>query len=218
MKVKLDLDTYNLKEIPEGRECRDYFNQSLDAINARIKNLTTTVDDFRNFYKPHKELTLISITQPIRQAVNIAESSFSPQRISITETYHSFESLLLHSNEVVHVILNILKNSQDNFKEKKTPNPQIHIQTYEKDENHLCIEICDNGGGIPEEVIDKVYDPYFSTKDEKNGSGLGLYMSKVIIEEHHKGTLAVKNRNEGLCTIITFKKTPNTLNNTEEVQ
>ncbi len=218
MKVKLDLDTYNLKEIPEGSECRDYFNQSLDAINARIKNLTTTVDDFRNFYKPHKELTLISITQPIRQAVNIVGSSFSPQRISITETYHSFESLLLHSNEVVHVILNILKNSQDNFKEKRTPNPHIHIQTYEENENYLCIEICDNGGGIHKDVIDKVYDPYFSTKDEKNGSGLGLYMSKVIIEEHHKGTLRVKNSDEGLCTIITFKKTPNTLSNTEEIQ
>ena len=81
-----------------------------------------------------------------------------------------------------------------NFKEKKTPNPSIII-----DVSDTKISICDNGGGVPEEIIHKVFIPYFSTKNEKNGTGLGLYMSKIIVEEHHHGKLLVKNKQFNKC-------------------
>jgi len=101
----------------------------------------------------------------------------------------------------MQVFLNILKNSQDNFKEKGTKNPQISIHTYDTKKN-VKIEFCDNGGGIPKEIGEKIFDPYFSTKNEKNGTGLGLYMSKTIIEEHHQGKLHTENRDTGVCFII----------------
>ena len=105
----------------------------------------------------------------------------------------------------MQVILNLLKNSKDNFLEKNIVAPQITLATYMYDD-HSVISICDNGGGIPKEIIDKIFDPYFSTKDEKNGSGLGLYMSKMIIEDHHNGILNVKNTEDGVCFEIIFKE------------
>ena len=97
--------------------------------------------------------------------------------------------------------LNILKNSLDNFIEKQITEPEITITIKEK-----SISFCDNGGGIPDEVMPKIFDPYFSTKDEKNGTGLGLYMSKIIVEEHHHGKISAKNNDDGVCFTIEFLK------------
>ena len=102
---------------------------------------------------------------------------------------------------MMQVIINILKNAQDNFKEKEIKNPYIKIST-----EHRSIRICDNGGGIPKPILNKIFDPYFSTKNEKNGTGLGLYMSKIIVEDHHKGNLHVSNTKDGVCFKIEFQK------------
>ena len=101
----------------------------------------------------------------------------------------------------MQVILNIIKNSQDNFRERRIKNPKITIKV----ENNQVL-FCDNGGGISENIIEKIFDPYFSTKNEKNGTGLGLYMSKIIVEDHHKGKLEVKNREEGVCFTIILQE------------
>jgi signal transduction histidine kinase len=97
----------------------------------------------------------------------------------------------------MQVVLNILQNSQDNAKEKEIKDPKIEISVWDK-----RIEIWDNGGGIEAEFIPKIFDPYFSTKHAKIGTGLGLYMSKIIIQEHHKGTLSAQNRDDGVCFTI----------------
>ena len=106
---------------------------------------------------------------------------------------------------MMQVILNIIKNSEDNFLERRIEKPYIKIKTY-YDQEFYYIEISDNGGGIPEEIIDKVFDPYFSTKHEKNGSGLGLYMSKIMIEQHHYGELSTKNSDVGVVFTIKLKQ------------
>jgi len=102
----------------------------------------------------------------------------------------------------MQVLLNILKNAQDNFKERGVQNPRITIDVQER----VC-SICDNGGGVSEDIMERIFEPYFSTKDEKNGTGLGLYMSKTIVEEHHKGRLEVENRDDGVCFIIELGET-----------
>jgi len=98
---------------------------------------------------------------------------------------------------LIQVILNILQNAQDNFKNKNIVNPFIKITT-----KNRTISICDNGGGITEDILEKIFDSYFSTKDEHNATGLGLYMSKTIVEEHHNGSLSVKNTNDGVCFTV----------------
>jgi nitrogen fixation/metabolism regulation signal transduction histidine kinase len=112
---------------------------------------------------------------------------------------------MIYQNEVMQVILNILKNSEDNFLEKNIKNKNISISTYKK-ENEYIISICDNGGGIENEILPNIFNPYYSTKIEKNGTGLGLYMSKIIIEEHNSGLLNVNNLNDGVCFDIVLPK------------
>jgi nitrogen fixation/metabolism regulation signal transduction histidine kinase len=104
----------------------------------------------------------------------------------------------------MQVILNLLKNSQDNFLEKKIQDPKIIIATLFR-EDQCMIRICDNGGGIPANIAKKIFEPYFSTKKDKLGTGLGLYMSKTIMEDHHNGSLNMHNRNNGVCFELVFK-------------
>jgi nitrogen fixation/metabolism regulation signal transduction histidine kinase len=110
----------------------------------------------------------------------------------------------MYPNEIMQVILNLLKNSEYNFLDKYTEKPEIMITTFNRN-NKTIVSICDNGGGIPANIAKKIFEPYFSTKSEKNGTGLGLYMSKIIIEEHHNGSLMMKNRNDGVCFEMIFK-------------
>jgi len=110
----------------------------------------------------------------------------------------------LYESEFMQVVLNILNNAKDQLIDKGLEKPTIIVKTYkEKDEVVLTIE--DNAGGISSEIIDKVFDPYFSTKLEKNGTGLGLYMCQMIINEYHHGTISVENSNEGAIFSIRIK-------------
>ena len=120
--------------------------------------------------------------------------------IEIVSDFQSQEKIPMYENEMMQVILNIFKNAQDNFNEKKVKNPKIEIRTKDK-----LLYITDNGGGISNDIIEKIFDPYFSTKDEKNGTGLGLYMSKTIVEEHHEATLTVENVDGGVCFSIDLR-------------
>jgi signal transduction histidine kinase len=98
----------------------------------------------------------------------------------------------------MQVFLNIIKNATDALVERKIVEPRIIIKGYEAD-GYQVIEISDNAGGIPEDIIDKIFNPYFSTKGAAIGTGLGLYMSRTIIEEHCGGELRAKNLESGAC-------------------
>jgi len=109
------------------------------------------------------------------------------------------KELMMHDNELMQVVLNILNNAKENFNDKKIDQRVIEIEIQNR-----SLSICDNGGGIPTEVLPKIFDPYFSTKHEKNGTGLGLYMSKIIVEDHHNGSIICENLNDGCCFTITI--------------
>jgi len=172
-------------------------------INEYVQFLSTTIDDFRSFFKPDKSKELVNLTVPIVKALSIVEISMKNKGIKILTDYQDNDVLEIYQNEVVQVILNILKNSEDNFIERDICNPVIEITT-KKQHNKLIIKISDNGKGIEENILPKIFDPYFSIKSEKNGTGLGLYMSKVIIEEHNNGELNVQNHQNGVAFDIVF--------------
>jgi len=178
-----------------------FVSSKLDNIEKYVQSLSMTIDNFRDFYKPSKDKKWVTVNESIKQALGIVEASMVTKSVTINKELNSTMELELFSHEVMQVILNILKNSQDNFEEKEFENPTINITTNDVG-NGVKIEISDNGGGIPEELKNKVFDPYFSTKTEKNGTGLGLYMSKLIIEEHHKGKLYFNNNTKGVCFTI----------------
>ena len=201
MKFSLLLKSFDLNTKEGQDELNISFMEELSEIEDYVENLTATIDDFRNFYKPDKKLALVSFEEVVQKALRIIRSSMEMDNISIIEEYKDDIKLEMYDNEVMQVILNILKNAHDNFKEKNITNPQIKITS-----TSAVLDISDNGGGIPDEILDKIFDPYFSTKDEKNGTGLGLYMSKIIIEEHHNGKLRAKNQDGGTLFQISFKK------------
>ena len=208
LKMKLELEKYDL-ENEQGREnCKKYFNEGLDHIETLTHGLTTTIDDFKNFYKPNKIRNLVDIYVPINKALQIMDASLKASNIVIEKEYHSKNIIGMLDSEVMQVILNILKNAQDHFKTNKVQNSKIKIVT-EDIELGIKMNIIDNAGGIQNEIVDKIFDPYFSTKSSKNGTGLGLYMSKVIILEHHNGNISVENRDNGACFCIELREVTN---------
>ena len=201
LKSKFMLESYDLHNEDDQRACTLLVDESLNKINGFIESLSTTIDDFRNFYKPNRLKKDLPITVPLENACKIVKATLEAGKISINVNNNSTKKLPLHDNELMQVFLNFFKNAEDNFSEKKIAHPIITI-TSEDIENGIRITIGDNGGGIPEEVQQKIFDPYFSTKNEKNGTGLGLYMSKIIVEDHHHGKLLVQNNDEGVDFII----------------
>ena len=200
LKLKLELESFNLNEKKSAYACNNYFLQRLKSIEEYTQNLSLTIDDFRNFYRPDKRSVNTQLEEIIQKSLNIIRASLVNDNINIIEKYHSTQAYELYDGEMMQVILNLLKNAQDNFQEKTIKHPYIKITTHSN-----SLSICDNGGGIPQSIITKIFEPYFSTKSEKNGTGLGLYMSKIIVEEHHKGSLHVTNTDEGVCFEITLK-------------
>jgi signal transduction histidine kinase len=172
-------------------------------INKQSQYLSNTIDDFRYFYKPNKKPEAVKLEDVVEKSFSIIGASLVSSKIEIIKEYNSKEEIKIYPNEIMQVLLNILKNAQDNFREKKIKNPYIKVTTENRN-----ISICDNGGGIPQDILEKIFDPYFSTKNEKNGTGLGLYMSKTIVEKHHNGILHVQNKHDdqeattGVCFTI----------------
>ena len=208
LQIKTQLEEFDLENEEGRKKFQIYLTNSLKNIDVLVQNMTTTIDDFRNFYKPDKAIDHCSLDIPISKAINIVKSSFKDDGIEIIENYISKKEIAVYSNEMIQVILNILKNAQDNFQEKNIKHAKITIACNDIGNDGIAIHLCDNGGGINEDIIENIFDPYFSTKDEKNGTGLGLYMSKMIIDNHHNGSLTAVNHEDGVCFIIELKKTP----------
>jgi len=199
--VQIELEKFDLTS-EEGRtEHKKDLMKNLSSISSFVQSLTTTIDDFRNFYKPNKQQDFAPINDAIEKSLKIIKTSLVADDIDLIEDYASTQELYIYTNELMQVILNIVKNAEDNFNEKGYKGASISIKTYDVLDKTV-IEIQDNGGGIPEDIIDNIFDPYFSTKDDKNGTGLGLYMSKTIVEEHNNGKIFAKNINEGVCFVI----------------
>ncbi len=174
-------------------------------ISMYSQHLSETIDDFREFFKINKEKKDVSYTELIDCALNIVEDSIINKNIKIVKKINCEYKFNTYPNEIKQVILNLIKNAEDILIEKDVKDPTITIET---SCSVNCVDsilkIYDNGGGIPEELIDKIFDPYFSTKSKKDGTGLGLYMSKTIIEEHCGGALTAYNSKDGAVFTITL--------------
>ena len=127
--------------------------------------------------------------------------SLENNNVMVVKHYNSTQELNTYSRELMQVFINLLNNAKEVLVEHNVQERKIVIELQDT-ESTIMIKICDNGGGIEDEIIDKIFEPYFSKKDAKTGTGLGLYMSKIIIEKHLSGTLSATNKNDGACFII----------------
>lgn len=183
----------------------DDIEKPLLDIATHTQFLSATVNDFRNFFKEDKELESVNPLEIIKKALLMTEHSLKANNIELKEEYVFSKKLFTFPNELVQVFLNLIKNAQDALVEKEIQNPWIKIKGYEIDVNNTIVfEISDNAKGIPEEIKERIFEPYFTTKNE-NGTGLGLYMSKIIVEKHCKGKLSVQNCQEGAKFTVVLK-------------
>jgi len=161
-----------------------------------LEYMSHTIDDFRNFFMPKKEKEEFFLYRIIDSVMTIVSSSLANNNIKIEIDLDKDIRVNTYLNEYEQVVLNILKNAKDVLIEKNLESPFIKITSYEeKDCTVLCIE--DNGGGITVEPKNKIFEPYFSTKDDTDGTGIGLYMSKIIVDKNMKGKLKVNNTEFG---------------------
>lgn len=182
-----------------GKADKEVIEKMTDEISTYVQHLSQTIDDFRDFFKPNKDAQSTNYCKLIKSVLSIIEKSIQSRGIELILELECEEEFHCFSNELKQVVLNLIKNAEDVLVERKILNPYIKISTYKVQDNNLkfILEISDNGGGMPLDILDRIFDPYFSTKLEKNGSGLGLYMSKTIIEDHCHGKLEVENIAEG---------------------
>lgn len=195
--LKLDIE---LQTIDESK-----WMENLEQVTTQIQYLSHTIDDFRNFFKPNQETQEIDISKLLDESLQVIESTLRSHQISILKTYQENCVIASYRNDIMQVVLNLVKNAKDAYVENNIPERPLSITTI-KEGNFCSITISDAAGGIPESIIDDIFNPYFSTKDEKNGTGLGLYMSKMIVEDHLNGTLEVQTASGKTDFIIRLPK------------
>ena len=202
----LGLILQNIKFSYEMDELNDEFmDKSIKKANMITTNMSTTIDDFRNFFKPSKNKEIFNLDEIINRTISMIEPSYRNSEINLTKNNSCDDvEIFGYEGEFSQVILNILANAKDALVETNVDDKKVIIDIY-KETEFVCISIKDNAKGIPLEIIDKIFEPYFSTKEEGKGSGIGLYMSKTIIESNMFGKIFVKNIDNGVEFLIKIK-------------
>ena len=189
---------------------------NLEKITGIVKYLSQTIDDFRNFYKQDKEVKTFYANEIIKKIKELVGVKYKSLGIKFIENIENIE-LKSYQNELLQVIINIINNAKDILVEKNLKNKLIFINIYQK-ENFVYFEICDNGGGISENIKDKIFEAYFTTKHQSQGTGIGLYMTYQIVTNNLKGEIWVENleygyNNEKYTGAKFIVKIPQNLNN-----
>ncbi len=172
-----------------------------------IEFMSTTIDDFRNFFKPEAQKSEFVLNETVENIFQMIEEIYRREKITLYFSAQKEYRLTGYKNALSQAILNILNNARDALIEKEASDRKIWIEITAEEEE-IVLTIQDNGGGIPHEIISRIFDPYFSTKAEKNGTGLGLYMSRIIIEEQLRGSIDVTNSEKGARFTITLSIQP----------
>ena len=198
--LKLDILMDNYK--------KEFFEKSLGNISDYSQHLSSTINDFRNFFKDNKEKQETKLEEIIENSLEIIGSTLNSDNIKLVKKYECNEIFYNYPNELKQVVLNLIKNAEDVLLEQSIKNPTIYLKTYLQ-KNKYILEVSDNAGGIPKDIMHNIFMPYFSTKKNKEGTGLGLYMSKIIIEDNCNGKLYFKNSDEGAVFTIELKSKKN---------
>ena len=188
-----------------GTMHKDDCVETHDKINGQLQYMSKTIDDFRNFSQPNKERENFAVEEVIESALNLSEGSLKYAKIK-SHTFTKEEHFIFGMrHEMMQVFMNLIKNVQDVVVEKKVQEAWLKFFVKDKDDS-IEITIEDNAGGIDKNMIDKIFEPYFSTKKKIQSSGIGLYMSKEIIEKSMSGPISVTNGEYGAVFKIVLPK------------
>lgn len=195
--LALELFVQDMKVCHEnGQLTNEYVEAHAAKSLSAITQMSQTIDDFMNFFNPNKAKTTFNPKDAITKALSFIE--WGARRPAITFNVDAVDEILItgYANEYSQVFLNIFANARDVLAERRIAAPQVDICIF-REGNRSVVTVEDNAGGIYEDVIDKVFAPYFTTKEEGKGTGIGLYMSKMIVEMNMKGLLTARNTKKG---------------------
>lgn len=183
--------TYGLAEFT-----KESLDASVDKAMLLINHMSKTIDEFQHFFKPNASKNLFSVNEAVAKTMQLVESYLKKADISVDVIEQNQVEIDGYGNEYSQVLLNILNNSKDAFENRDVETRRITITICSED-GRSVVTVADNAGGIAPDVMDRIFDPYFTTKGPQKGTGIGLYMSRNIIEKHMDGSLSVRNIDGG---------------------
>ena len=201
LNFKNELNIVNSKDITYAAE----------FIQDQTQEMSQTINDFMNFFKKEGKKESFLLNEALKIALNIINAQLINRNINLNINIDMNTTIYGHKKEFSHVLLNLLSNAKDAFESKKNENKKICIGTNQTKEN-LKIFILDNAGGIEENIINKIFNPYFTTKEQGKGTGIGLYMTKQILEKNFNAEIMAFNKDDGAIFEITIPIT-NEINN-----
>jgi len=189
-----------VQELPwyydHGQFSKEYLDANVTRAMQVINHMSKTIDGFRNFFEPNKERLSFRVSDVLAQTISMVEAAFHELRLEIEVQAEPDIFVDGNPNEFSQVILNILMNAKDALLERKVDTPKVVVRLFQEAAKAV-LTVSDNAGGIPLDIIDKIFDPYFTTKGPDQGTGIGLFMSKTIIEKNMNGTLSARNTETG---------------------
>ncbi|MDD2652013.1 MAG: ABC transporter substrate-binding protein [Sulfurimonas sp.] len=194
--MAIELEEYDLSDAKERDKFVALLEEKLKKIGAQTQELSAIISDFSDFYRPSKLQEEVHLNTLLLKASNLLEDTLLSENVKLHLELESQSTLKLFQNEFLQALLNIINNAREQLNEKRIKDGVIVIKSYDK-EDVCVVEISDNALGIDEKIREKIFDPYFSTKFDKNGTGLGLYMVKNIVEQYHKGKIYAQNTLDG---------------------
>lgn len=183
LKLNKEFDTLNDEK----------FAEFVDVIMDNTLGLSTTIDNFKNYFNTKNEKTIFDIGKTVQKMLDLIGYRLYDDKIEVIRDISEIKLEGLE-NELMQSLVNILNNSQEAFHKNSIDKKYIFIDAYEKDKN-IFLSIKDNAGGIPKDILEHVFEPYFTTKHQSNGTGIGLYMTYEIIVKHFMGSIGIKNVN-----------------------
>ncbi len=189
-------------DFEEGSVDQAYIEKFRKDIQTQIDHMVNTLDEFRSFFRPNKEKRAFNLLDVVNSALFLAKDDILKNRILVKIEREDEIIVEGFENEFKHLILNIINNAKDAFIENNIQQRLIRIRLIASQRGDR-LEIEDNAGGIPEEVIEKIFEPNVTTKEEGKGTGIGLYMSRQIAQKH-RAKLTAENREQGACFTVTF--------------
>jgi len=194
---ELGITIYKMKKLFTSNGEEKVFLENYDHSREVIKKMSDTIEDFRNFFNPNKVKENFSIQDAIHETINIIKGTIVKENMDITIDCKMPIIIEGYLSEFSQVLINLINNSKDAFKSRGIKNRQIEIRIEKDKKNNAIVTFKDNAQGIDEKIIDKIFDPYFSTKHSSVGTGLGLYMSRMIVKNSMNGDIRVANLKDG---------------------
>jgi len=205
--TELNLSLFSLKTAMQQNET-EMFERYYDDAKKTIQSMSQTIENFQNFFNPNKPVEPFNPVESFYDALTLIRKDLKKAKITLHTSLGKNILLIGISNELTQVLINLLQNAKEALSDIEKKEKKIFVFIAEEKE-HVLITVQDNGEGIKEDMLEKIFDPYFSTKHASQGTGLGLFMSRMIIQQSLGGTITASNNETGaLFTIRLPKKEP----------